>query len=112
MANSDHEEVRGCDGCVAGGFGLWWWFGHHLGSNDGCPCSNSGADHNCSADNNGRRDDCGTDNNGRRDDDCGTDCGADYYDGACNDCGSDHSRANHDHGTGHDHGFNQLVRIR
>ena len=95
MANSDHEEVRGCDGCVAGGFGLWWWFGHHLGSNDGCPCSNSGADHNCSADNNGRRDDCGTD----------------YYDGTCNDCGSDHSRANHDHGTGHDHGFNQLVRI-
>ena len=72
----------------------------HLGSNDGCPCSNSGADHNCSAD-----------NNGRRDDDCGTDYGADYYDGACNDCGSDHSRANHDHGTGHDHGFNQLVRI-
>ena len=96
MANSDHEEVRGCDGCVAGGFGLWWWFGHHLGSNDGCPCSNSGADHNCSADNNGRRDDCGTD----------------YYDGACNDGGTDHSRANHDHGTGHDHGFNQLVRIR
>jgi len=96
VANSDHEEVRGCDGCVAGGFGLWWWFGHHLGSNDGCPCSNSGADHNCSADNNGRRDDCGTD----------------YYDGACNDGGTDHSRANHDHGTGHDHGFNQLVRIR
>ena len=96
MADSDREEVRGCDGCVAGGFGLWWWFGHHLGSNDGCPCSNSGADHNCSADNNGRRDDCGTD----------------YYDGACNDGGTDHSRANHDHGTGHDHGFNQLVRIR
>ena len=95
MADSDREEVRGCDGCVAGGFGLWWWFGHHLGSNDGCPCSNSGADHNCSADNNGRRDDCGTD----------------YYDGACNDGGTDHSRANHDHGTGHDHGFNQLVRI-
>ena len=82
-----YEEVRGCADVPVGRLGVWWQFRYRHASDDGCPCSNSGADHDCCADDHGRRDEyCGVDHHSR----------PDYHD-----CIDNHCDAHHHRGTNH-----------
>ena len=81
VTNWAHEAGRWFRNGPVGGVGLWRKFRHCYASDDGCPCSNSGADHNCCVDDDcGSNYDCSTYDHNRADYDCGTnnDCGSNY----------------------------------